>query len=173
MGKLFERALRGDALAQSEIHRIVRRIARVACLPGGPGGVDVDWEDVAQEAARRFFSVGIRQYRGDGSEESYLFGIVRATVLQSVRSATRRRQREQAPVSPEQAASRPQDQCLDVRKILDRLSPECARLLEQAFLQDVPYPDLAAEMGILEASVRVKVSRCLRKAMEIAGEETR
>ena len=133
----------------------------------------MDWEDVAQESARRFFAVGIRQYRGDGSEESYLSGIVRTTILQSVRSATRRQQRERNPDSPGPAPSRPLDHGMDVAKILDRLTPECARLLEQAFLQDVPYPELATELGILEASVRVRVSRCLRKAMEIAGEEAR
>jgi RNA polymerase sigma factor (sigma-70 family) len=173
MGKLFERALRGDTSALAEIDGIIRRIARAECRRGGPGSVDVDWEDVAQESARRFFTVGLRQYAGDGSEESFLFAIVRSTVLQSVRSAARRRQREQAPVAADRPPSHPPDEHLDVRIILAKLPRDCAELLEKVFLQGVPYAELASELGMLESSVRVRVSRCLKKAMETAGGDSR
>jgi len=173
MGDLFGRAVRGEAQAQEELHRIIRRIARAISAAGGPGGVDVDWEDIAQEASQRFFTVGIHQYRGTGSEESFLFGIVRSTLLMAVRAATRRRSRERNALPDENAHASIRDQELDVRMILARLTPECARLLEQAFLQDVPYPVLASAMGMQETAVRVRVSRCLKKAMEIAGEVSR
>ena len=173
MSGLFERASRGDTTAQSEIHLIMRRIARAISSRGGPGGVDLDWEDVAQEASRRFFSLGIRQYRGVGTEESFLFGIVRSTVLQIVRSAMRRRQRETDPGSLGAVVVRPTEHRIDAQLILGRLDPECARLLERVFLHDVPYPALADELGIQENSVRVRVSRCLRKAMDVAGGDPR
>lgn len=170
MGGLIERAQRGDTTAQTEIHQIIRRIARAISARGGPGGADLDWEDVAQEASRRFFCSGIRQYRGDGAEESFLFGIVRTTVLQVVRSATRRREREIADPGPLGAnVVAPQEHRIDAHLILRRLDPDCARLLDRVFLQDVPYPELADDLGIQENTLRVRVSRCLRKAMEIAG----
>jgi len=173
MGKLFDHVLRGDPVAQAETTAIIRRIARAVSRRGGPGGVDVNWEDVAQDAARRFFTVGIHQFRGGGAEESFLYAIVRSTVLQAVRSATRRRQREQTSVSLERPLSLPPEGGLDVRMILAKLPPECGHLLEKVFLQGVPYSELAGELGMLESSVRVRVSRCLKKAMEIAGGDPR
>jgi len=173
MGKLFERVLSGDPSAQSEVASILRRIARAVSRRGGPGGAEVDWEDVAQEAARRFFTTGIRQYRGEGSEEGYLFAIVRSTVLQHVRSAERRRRRERDLVRSEPDPPRPPDSGFEIRRILMSLSPECADLLRRVFLEGVSYPELAEELGMLESSVRVRVSRCLRKAMEIAEGDSR
>lgn len=170
MGGLIERAQRGDSAAQSEIHQIIRRIARAISARGGPSGAVLDWEDVAQEASRRFFVTGIRQYRGDGSEESFFFGIVRTTVLQLARSAMRRREREildPGPLGANVVAS--QEHRIDAQLILRRLDSDCARLLDQVYLQDVPYPELADALGVQENTLRVRVSRCLRKAMEIAG----
>jgi RNA polymerase sigma factor (sigma-70 family) len=168
MAGLFERSLRGDTVAQAEIHENIRRIARAICARGGPADVDLDWEDVAQEASRLFFNVGIRQYRGVGTEESFLFGIVRTTVLQVVRGAARRRQREMVPGALRENVARLHEHRIDVQLILRRLDPECARLLERVFLQDVPYPILSDELGIQESAVRARVSRCLRKGREIA-----
>jgi len=168
MRNLFEQALRGDRSAQTELDGVIRRIARAVCYRGGPGGVEVDWEDIAQEASARFFSVGIHQFRGLGSEEGFLYAIVRSTVLQAVRRATRRQAREESVTRNDVAPPHNPGPGLDVRRLLEQLPAECARLLEQVFLLGVPYSELASELDMLESSVRVKVTRCLRKAMEIA-----
>jgi len=168
MSDLFQRARDGDARAQTEIHGIIRRIARAVCRDGGPGGADVNWEDVSQEASRRILTVGIHQFRGSGSLEGYIYAVVRSTVLQAVRAASRRRNREKFFTREPVHDSRDHDTRLDVRGILARLPAECAWLLDQVFLRGVPYRDLAAEMAMLESSVRVKVSRCLKRAMQIA-----
>jgi RNA polymerase sigma factor (sigma-70 family) len=171
MRNLFERARRGDRTAQSEIDAAIRRIARMVCRRGGPGGATVDWEDVAQDASARFFSVGIHQYSGQGSAEGFLHTIVRSTVLQAVRRDARRRAREDSAVREDIAPAHNPGHALDVRKLLRQLPPECSRLLEQVYLHGIPYPEIAAELDMLESSVRVKVTRCLRRAMEIAGEK--
>ncbi len=168
MRPLFQQARLGDRAAQAEIDQTIRRIARAVCRRGGPGGAEVDWEDVAQEASARFFSVGLHQFSGTGSEEGYLFAIVRSTVLQAVRRATRRRNREQSLAREDLVPHNP-GHAIDVRNLLEKLPPECARLLEQVYLHGVPYSEIAAELDMLESSVRVKVTRCLRKAMDIAG----
>lgn len=131
----------------------------------------MEWEDIAQEAGQRVFTVGLRQFRGTGSFEGYLYAVVRSTVLQSARSAGRRREREKKADLVQTAPADPATG-LDVRRLLSRMSEECGRLLDLVFLRGVPYDRLAAEMDILESSVRAKVSRCLRKAMDIAGVET-
>lgn len=171
MRELFDRALAGDASAQESIAETIRRIARAVCTRGGPGGATEDWEDVSQEANRRFFSVAINQQRKPGSEESYLFAIVHSTFLKALRAASRRRDRELHSASQPTELPNP-DLQIDVRWILARLSDECANLLDRVYLHGDSYSALAAELDILESSVRTRVSRCLKRAKRLAeGDE--
>jgi RNA polymerase sigma factor (sigma-70 family) len=164
----FAAARSGERRAQAEISELIARFARHACDRAGSRlGADLDWEDVAQEASRKFFTTGIHQYRGKGSEESYLYTIVKSTLVQIARSASRRRQREEASVSRDPVQPAPHDS-LDVAWILRRLTEDCRHLLRQVFLEETPYPRLAAELGLAESSVRAKVSRCVRRARELA-----
>jgi DNA-directed RNA polymerase specialized sigma24 family protein len=127
----------------------------------------MDWEDVAQVACSTFFATGLWQYRGTGSERSYLYSVVRMTAIQMSRGAARRRQREEAaPVTaPEPSNPGPR---LDVLKILAALPEECRHVIERVFLLDEPYGSLAVEFGLAESSVRSKLSRCLKKARLVA-----
>lgn len=169
MRELFERAAAGDSSAQEELAGEIRRIARAVCRGKGPGGADVDWEDVAQEASSHFFAVAIHQFRKRGAETSYLYAIVRTTFLQILRSSSRRRDRENQAPPPETPRHNP-DTGIDVRRLLSRISSECADLLERVFLHGEAYSALAAELDMLESSVRTKVSRCLRRARMAATE---
>jgi RNA polymerase sigma factor (sigma-70 family) len=170
MQDLFERAVAGDASAQAEISEALRRIARSICRRTGPGGVHVDWEDVAQEASRHFFAVAVHRFRKRGAETSFLYAVVRTTFLQILRSSSRRRDREVAASEPEPTRHDP-DVEIDVRLLLNRLSGDCARLLERVFLQGETYTVLAMELGMQESSVRARVSRCLRQARIMVTEK--
>jgi RNA polymerase sigma factor (sigma-70 family) len=169
MREFFEKAFLGDSDAQGEIVRVIRQLSRAVCSGGGPDGSAVDWEDIAQDASERFFSVGIRQFHKVGSERSFLYSIIRSTILQRVRSETRRRARERASTELHVVAHNTGD-AFDVRKILVQLTEDCRDLLTRVFLQDEPYSTLAGDLGVLESSVRVKVSRCLQKARELVEE---
>lgn len=172
MRSLFQRALGGDVGAEVELDRIIRRIARAVCHNTN-FAAGVDWEDIAQEASKRFFSTGIHQFGGRGSEESYLYAIVRTTLLEAVRRANRRRRHDDQREPAVHLALTDPHPRIDVENILRQLSTECARLLDQVYLQGVPYGELALELEMLESSVRVRVSRCLRKAMDIARGDAR
>ena len=52
---------------------------------------------------------------------------------------------------------------------LSRLDDGCRELLARTFLEDIPYSQLATDMGLAESSVRAKVSRCLGRARELAA----
>ena len=172
MREVFEDAIGGDPAAQEEIVRLIRHLSRAACARGGPATADIDWEDVAQDACRRFFSAGIRQFRKGGSERSFLYAIVRSAVIQIVRSETRRRTREVASNPPLIVAPDNPLPKFDVAKILGRLSEECRALLTRVFLRGEPYSSLATDLSILESSVRTKVTRCLRRARQALEEDT-
>jgi len=170
-------AQRGDARAEELLAGEVRSLARIVCTKGQvPEMGGLDWEDVSQEASQRLFRVGLSRYRGDGSARSYLYSIVKVTMLQLMRSATRRRAREQV-VSDEEAASfspagkgeeSSTMERVSVRQILGALAPECQELIEAMFLNGATYRQIAEETGLAESSVRSKLSRCLRRAREQA-----
>jgi len=163
---LIERALQKDSAAEREIHDMIRRIARTSCRRNGTSNVNLDWEDVAQEAGRRFFEISIHKYRGEGSEEGYVRAIVRTTMLQVLRSEKRRNQREShielRLLQPPNAET-----LIDVSAVLKKLSDECAELLVRLYLAGDTYTSLASEMEMLESSVRTRASRCLRRARKI------
>ena len=169
MARLFEAARQGDRDAESEIHRIIREFARRMCRGGSPAGAaDLDWEDVAQEAGRRFFSRAIDQFKEPGSERGYLYVVVKSTTIQFARSVQRRRKRESPPSIEHLVVSDNPGPRLDAIRILTRLSESCRDLLVQVYLVGAPYSELAESLGLVESSVRSKVSRCVRKARELA-----
>jgi len=169
MSELFEALRRGESDAQARVDRIVRQFARKLCRGGGlPGLPAVDWEDVAQEACHRLYAFGLAQYRGQGTERSYLYSIVKATVIQMARSGGRRQRREQAVVVAEAGPAISPERSLDVRRILAELDPACRDLVSRAILRDEGYASIAASLGLAESSVRAKLSRCLQRAREIA-----
>ncbi len=173
MVTLFESARVADPAAVEEIHRLVRGFSRRVCFGGGPPGAPaLDWEDVAQEASQKFLTVGIRQYRGTGSEQGYLYGIVRATAIQMSRAARRSSHREQRWMSDGPVRTKDHTHRLDLRKILERLSAECSQIIERIHLLGDSHAELARELGLAESSVRARLSRCMRKARVIVTEET-
>ena len=166
----FAAARRGERWAQEEIQRLIEGFARHVCHRAGDRlRADLSWEDVAQEAGARFFAVGLAQYGGQGSEESFLFTIVKSSLLQRARSADRRKKREEI-ASPADRVAMPDGHArLEAESLLARLDDACRDLLRKAFLQDVPYAELAQQMSMAESSVRAKLSRCLGRARELAA----
>lgn len=165
MAELFDAARRGDRGGQEEVARLIRTFAQGVCRGSGPRGApEFDWEDVAQEALRRFFTMGLDQYRGQGSERSYLYTIVKSTFIQLARTAARRRRREESAASDGLAAPHDPTLKLHLASILQRLSPDCRDLMERVFLYGEPYSALALELEMAESSVRAKLSRCLQRA---------
>jgi DNA-directed RNA polymerase specialized sigma24 family protein len=166
----FGRARAGDPAAHAELTRIVRGLARTICRGGGPAGArEIDWEDVAQESLRKLFATGLERYRGTGSETSYLFTLVKCTVIEMSRSARRRQRRHELSLTGDATTHPNPGAGIDVEWILGRLSGECRELIERAFLHGQSYSSLAHEMGMAESSVRAKLSRCIRRARELSS----
>jgi RNA polymerase sigma factor (sigma-70 family) len=169
-GPWIEAARRGDRQAQDEIVRIFVGFSRHILRWGGSGlASEMDPEDLAQEASRRFFSSAIEGYRGQGSERSYLYSIVKATYLQIWRSYDRRKRRELSVAPEDEALPAESSARLDVMLILKRLGSPCRELLERVYLDGATHAQLAAELQLEESSVRAKLSRCLGRARELAA----
>ena len=165
---LFEAARRCERWAEEEINRLTRSFARHVTGGGGlPGAPELDWEDVAQEASRRFFSTGIQQFRAGGPERSYLYSIVKVTMIQLARGASRRRRREETIEAADVVPADDPTSRFDARRLLERLDSSCRQLLERVFLQSASHAELAKELGLAESSVRSRLSRCIRRAREL------
>lgn len=164
---LFERIHSGDREAEVEVVALIRAFSRQigGQLVSG-GALTIDWEDLAQDSCHRFFTRGIHQYRSTGSERSYLYQLIKSTWLDNVRRLTRRKKREEKAEIKTEYTPRPGDS-IDAWSILGKLSESCRDLLVRVFLDDTAYADLAGEFGLAEASLRSKVSRCIRRAREI------
>ena len=168
-------ARNGERWAENALHDLIRSFARYVCDRGAAGDLpELDWEDVAQEASRRLFTVGLQRFRSGGSERSYVFTYVKTTYLQMSRGAWRRIRREQANVAGEESgASGASGEDPEVRThvhgILSRLSETCRDLLSRLFFDGAMYADLAGELGLAESSVRARASRCMAKARELAA----
>lgn len=168
-GSMIAAARDGDPRAQEEIVQLMRSFARHVCRGRWEGSMPgADWEDVAQEASHKFFTVGIERFLAGGPERSYLYAIVRRTYLQLSRSAWRRRQREETGEALGHGAPNPETRTT-LHRILSRLSDTCRELLARLYFDGADYSELAAELRIAESSVRARASRCLKGARELAS----
>jgi len=165
---LFDAVRRGESWAERQVMEELERFARHICHSGSSLSAEMDPEDLAQEAARRFFTVGLEQYRGGGSEGSYLYSIVKSMLVQAARTRRRRLKREDVVAPVDESHVEDPDPKLEVGLLLRRLGEACRELLQRVFLDETPYPVLAADLDLAESSVRAKVSRCLRRAREAA-----
>ncbi len=169
VNSLIEAARRGERDAEEEIAQLIRSYSRHVCRSGASSNMpDLDWEDVAQEASRRFFAVGITQFRPGGPVRSYLYSIVRTTFLELVRRTWRRQQREeQAAITPP-PPDNPETQTL-LHSILSRLPELCRELLQRLYFDGATYAELSLELNLAESSVRARSSRCLGKARDFVS----
>lgn len=162
-------ARRGDPGAQKQLVELLQRFARrVAGAGRNSLGCELDWEDVAQEAAHRLYTGALDRYDGRGSEEGFVYSVVKTTTLMMARSAGRRRDREEAQAAVDESVPAATSG-LELESILSRLDDACRSLLRQVFLEDIPYSTLARELELVESSLRARVSRCLRRARERLG----
>lgn len=167
-GSRFEAAARGETWAVRELAELCGRFARHVCGQANRAWrADTEAEDLAQDAATRLLTVGIAQYRGQGSEESFVYTMVRSTLLMRMRAADRRRKREDSVALRGDETARDDHAGLEVRSILARLDHGCRDLLRRVFLEEESYLSLARDLDLAESSVRAKVSRCMGRAREL------
>ncbi len=163
---MIEAAQRGERWAEEEVARLVRAFARYLHR-GSIDRHEPEWEEVAQEACRRVFSGALARFEAGGPARSYLYTIVKATRIQLYRSLWRRARREdEHPLEPG-AAGNPESASL-LARILGRLNDSCRELLERAFFDGASSAELAQELGLVESSVRSRLTRCLQSARDLA-----
>lgn len=135
-----------------------------------------DWEDVFQEIRlelTRLLSGG--KFRGDSSLKTYLWRVASHTCIDRLRSVSRWRWQglEDLDHRGVLAANAQQGQRQEFRdlmlRVVDEASDDC-RQLWRMVLEGFSYRDMSQETGVAEATLRVRVLRCRKKAVEIRDE---
>ncbi len=161
--------LRGEAEAVATMEVWILRAAR-----SYRRRLDHCWEDVLQDLqleVYRLLSAG--RFRGDAALSTYLWRVVSHTCLDRIRAQGRRRETEldengvgdmSALISGQR---RQWDEARDlVQRVLTEVPAECTRLWK-LILAGHSYREMSSQLDVAEGTLRVRVLRCRKKALEV------
>ena len=163
--------LRGETAAVSTMEDYILRAAR-----SYRRRLDHCWEDVLQDLQLEVFRLlEAGRFRGDAALSTYLWRVVSHTCLDRIRSQGRRRETDleedglgdlSALISGRRSQwSESRDL---VERVLAEVSAECRRLWS-LILAGHSYREMSSAMEVAEGTLRVRVLRCRKKALEIRG----
>ncbi len=132
------------------------------------------WEDALQEIHLEVYRLLSRdQFEGRARLRTYLWRVVSHSCLDQIRAQGRRQETElEDPglkrLALEQSADRRRwSESADlVRRVMERISEEC-QLLWAMVLAGKSYREMSAELGVAEGTLRVRVMRCRKRAVEL------
>lgn len=130
----------------------------------------------AEEAAQEVFlqaSLGLDQFRGEGTVRSWIFKIARRTCARRLEMRTRRRGlltlvdgAQQVPMRPDEAAEA-RDCGETVRTALEELRPSQREVLVLRYEAGLSFREIAEACGIDEPTARKRASRALQRLREL------
>jgi RNA polymerase sigma-70 factor, ECF subfamily len=132
-----------------------------------------DWEDIFQDVRLELTRLLSRsQFRGEASLKTYLWRVVNHTCIDRLRASSRWRWEGLEELDHRGVLSRnplqgTRQEFRDLMlRVVDQTSEDCRRLWRMV-LDGYSYRDMSKEVGIAEATLRVRVLRCRKKAVEI------
>lgn len=167
--RLVEDLLAGDRSAWHGIDQWVERAAAPFRARLG-----ADWADVLQEIRMellRLLKAG--KFRGDSALRTYLWRVANNTCIDQMRRAARRNlvsldvaPDPPAPASEGPAARTARGDALRLTLAVLREVPEECRRLWNWILEGLSYQEMAARLEVAEGTLRVRVHRCRKRAVE-------
>jgi RNA polymerase sigma-70 factor (ECF subfamily) len=169
--RLIEAFLDGDPATVARIQHWLEEGVR-----GFRSRLTTPWEDVQQEllvAATRQLQGGA--FRGESSLRTYLWRIAKYRCLNLLRKERRRREtaldesriREAAAPRASPIEYLEERQSADALQRLMAAMPEPCRQLWRRILAGRSYREMSEELGLSEGALRVRVSRCRKRALEL------
>ncbi len=175
---LIQRAQDGDHTAFEELtssasNALLARIKRRMGIELKP---DLDPEDVMQETFfRAFQSISNFQWQGEGSFESWLYGIALKIILHSARERGKwhllRVTREPQAEEPTPSRHHRREERFDrLQRSLDSLRPEYRRVVQLARIEGLSIAEIAERMNRTPSSVRNLLFRAMKQLRESFGD---
>ena len=136
--------------------------------------LDHCWEDVLQDLQLEVYRLlDADKFRGDSALSTYLWRVVSHTCLDRIRSQGRRQETELeeeglGDLSALISGRRRQwsDSRDLVERVLSQVSDECKRLWSM-ILAGHSYREMSSALDVAEGTLRVRVLRCRKKALEV------
>ncbi|MCH9649568.1 MAG: sigma-70 family RNA polymerase sigma factor [Deltaproteobacteria bacterium] len=131
-----------------------------------------DWEDVFQEIRLELTRLLIqKKFRGESSLKTYLWRVVNHTCIDRVRALSRWRWEalddlDHRGVLVQHAKQGDRKEFRDLMlRVVEQSSEEC-RKLWRLVLEGYSYREMSESLGVAEPTLRVRVLRCRKKAVE-------
>jgi len=130
-----------------------------------------DGEDLVQETYLRLWKYR-REYRPTAKLSTFLFLLARQVRVDALRRTVRRENREErwGREQPEAVGPAAFGAKEDVRWALARLSEPLREVVELGVLQDLPYAEVAAILGIPVGTVKSRMHNALKELKEVFDE---
>ena len=129
-------------------------------------------EDLVQETYLRLWKYR-REYEPTAKLSTFLFLMARQVRIDALRRQTRRASREEiwGKEQPTSAGPKALGAREDVRWALAKLSEPLRDVVELAVLQDLPYAEVSAILGIPVGTVKSRMHNALKELKEIFDEQ--
>ena len=129
-------------------------------------------EDLVQETYLRLWKYR-RDYRPTAKLSTFLFILARQVRIDALRRQSRRENREErwGEDQPDETALPALCVREDVRWAVSRLTEPLREVVELGVLQDLPYAEVGAILGIPVGTVKSRMSNALKKLKEIFDEQ--
>ncbi len=132
-----------------------------------------DWEDILQEIRLELTRLLRRgSFRGDSSLKTYLWRVVNHTCIDRLRRRSRWRWQglddlDHRGVLAEGARQGVRNEFRDLMlRVVSQTSKDCHKLW-QLVLEGYSYREMSQQLGVSEATLRVRVLRCRKKAVAV------
>ena len=169
--ELVQRIIAGDPDAAEELCALMRpglleSARKVLKLDGSS-----DPEDAVQDSLVRFLAFLRKRGRFERSAESYQFRMVHNRCIDFLRLKPAQRHRPLDEMKlPDESAENDVDRILTtitaqrVREGVEKLDPDCRRLIEQIYFEEVPVRVISTQMGYRAVQgVYMKRNQCLKR----------
>lgn len=143
-----------------------------------------DAEEVGQWVLQRLANGALERYRGEGSFEGFIKAMAWCETMNLLRERNAKGRgghylhvsldapespaacRAQSGVSPQQAAEA-RELVEQLRSALRRVGEPCREMIERHYLHEQSYAWIAQDLNLPEGTVASRLSRCLRKLVEM------
>lgn len=168
--EVIEYYLRGDAEAVDKVDQWILQSAR-----SFRRSLAQDWDDTLQEVRLEVLRL-LRQgrFRGDANLKTYVWRVVSHSCLDRLRARRRwlwtnledRPEMDNFALGKSRESSGWRESKDLLLRVLGRTSPECRRLWSM-ILSGLSYREMSQKLGVSEGTLRVRVLRCRKRALEI------
>ncbi|NOZ61075.1 MAG: sigma-70 family RNA polymerase sigma factor [Calditrichaeota bacterium] len=136
-------------------------------------GLKEDWADIVQDVRIKLYLI-FRQnsFRSASSLKTYVYRVAKYTCIDYLRKKYRHQKInidavEIAEKTDNFTALVQQEEREMLRLILAKLSERCRKTLRLVFMENLSYKKIASLLNIAEGTVKSRVFRCIKQAIEL------